>query len=88
MTASDERLGKAPVAYNLWLQSLCVRGKGNTLRLGAVLEKRPAGTRSKAPTSAACLCGSEAFERVIVQRKPGPPIVPYVVACTGCRAEA
>ena len=34
----------------------------------------------------ACLCGSESFERVVVQRKPSPPIVTDFVACVGCRA--
>lgn len=33
----------------------------------------------------ACLCGSENFDRVIVHRKPGPPIVTDFVACIGCR---
>lgn len=34
-----------------------------------------------------CLCGdSENFERVIVQRKPHPPIVTDFVACVACRA--
>ena len=34
-----------------------------------------------------CLCGgSENFERVIVQRKPNPPIVTDFVACVACRA--
>jgi len=34
----------------------------------------------------ACLCGAENFERVVVQRRPGPPIVTDFVACIGCRA--
>lgn len=33
-----------------------------------------------------CLCGYEHFQRVIVQRKPHPPIVTDFVACVGCRA--
>ena len=33
-----------------------------------------------------CLCGFENFERVVVQRKPNPPIVTDFVACVGCRA--
>ncbi len=33
-----------------------------------------------------CPCGCENFERVIVQRKPHPPIVTDFVACVGCRA--
>jgi len=33
-----------------------------------------------------CPCGYENFERVIVQRKPHPPIVTAFVACVGCRA--
>lgn len=33
-----------------------------------------------------CLCGYENFERVVVQRKPHPPIVTEFVACVGCRA--
>ena len=34
-----------------------------------------------------CLCGdSENFERVVVQRKPHPPIVTDFVACVACRA--
>ena len=33
-----------------------------------------------------CPCGYENFERVIVQRKPHPPIVTDFVACIGCRA--
>lgn len=33
-----------------------------------------------------CLCGFKNFERVVVQRKPSPPIVTDFVACVGCRA--
>jgi hypothetical protein len=33
-----------------------------------------------------CLCGHENFQRVVVQRKPNPPIVTDFVACVGCRA--
>ncbi len=33
-----------------------------------------------------CLCGYENFQRVIVQRKPNPPIVTDFVACVGCLA--
>ena len=34
-----------------------------------------------------CLCGdSENFERIVVRRKPNPPIVTDFVACVGCRA--
>jgi hypothetical protein len=33
-----------------------------------------------------CPCGHENFERVIVQRRPGSPIVTDFVACVGCRA--
>ena len=34
----------------------------------------------------ACVCGSENFERVIVQRKPAAPIVTDFVACVECCA--
>ena len=30
-----------------------------------------------------CLCGFEHFERVVVQRKPQPPLVTDFVACVG-----
>jgi hypothetical protein len=33
-----------------------------------------------------CACGHENFERVVVQRAPGAPIVTDFVACVGCRA--
>lgn len=33
-----------------------------------------------------CPCGFENFERVIVQRRPGSPVVTDFVACVGCRA--
>ena len=33
-----------------------------------------------------CACGHENFERVVVQRPPGAPIVTDFVACVGCRA--
>ena len=33
-----------------------------------------------------CLCGYENFERVVVARRPGAPIVTDFVACVGCRA--
>jgi len=33
-----------------------------------------------------CPCGFENFERVIVTRRPGSPIVTDFVACVGCRA--
>ena len=33
-----------------------------------------------------CPCGYENFERVVVQRKPHPPIVTDFVACVGCKA--
>jgi len=33
-----------------------------------------------------CTCGSENFERVVVQRKPAAPIVTDFVACVGCSA--
>ena len=33
-----------------------------------------------------CACGHENFERVVVQRKPHPPIVTDFVACVGCKA--
>jgi len=33
-----------------------------------------------------CACGHENFERVVVQRPPGGPIVTDFVACVGCRA--
>jgi hypothetical protein len=32
-----------------------------------------------------CPCGCENFDRVVVQRKPGPPIVTDFVACVSCR---
>lgn len=34
----------------------------------------------------ACPCGFENFERVVVQRRPHPPIVTDFVACVGCRS--
>lgn len=34
----------------------------------------------------ACLCGSENFERVVVQREPAALIVTDFVACIGCSA--
>ena len=34
----------------------------------------------------ACLCGSENFDRVVVQRRPHGPVVTDFVACVGCRA--
>ena len=34
----------------------------------------------------ACVCGSENFERVVVQRKPAAPIVTDFVACVECSA--
>jgi hypothetical protein len=33
-----------------------------------------------------CPCGHENFERIVVQRKPHPPIVTDFVACVGCKA--
>lgn len=33
-----------------------------------------------------CPCGSENFTRVVVQRKPHPPIVTDFVACVNCKA--
>jgi len=33
----------------------------------------------------ACPCGFENFERIVVQRKPHPPIVTDFVACVGCK---
>ena len=33
-----------------------------------------------------CACGHENFERIVVHRKPHPPIVTDFVACVGCRA--
>jgi hypothetical protein len=33
-----------------------------------------------------CPCGFENFERVIVQRRLGSPVVTDFVACVGCRA--
>jgi hypothetical protein len=33
-----------------------------------------------------CLCGSIDFERIVVQRKPNPPITTDFVACLACRA--
>lgn len=33
-----------------------------------------------------CPCGFENFERIVVQRKPHPPIITDFVACVGCRA--
>ena len=32
-----------------------------------------------------CPCGYENFERIVVQRKPHPPIVTDFVACVGCK---
>jgi hypothetical protein len=32
-----------------------------------------------------CPCGYENFERVVVQRRPHPPIVTDFVACVGCK---
>ena len=34
----------------------------------------------------ACPCGYENFERIVVQRKPHPPVVTDFVACVGCKA--
>lgn len=34
-----------------------------------------------------CQCGHENFHRVVVQRKPAPPIVTDFVACVGCRGD-
>jgi len=34
----------------------------------------------------ACPCGYENFERIVVQRKPHPPVVTDLVACVGCKA--
>jgi hypothetical protein len=34
----------------------------------------------------ACACGHENFERVVVQRRPHPPVVTDFVACVGCRS--
>ena len=33
-----------------------------------------------------CPCGYENFERIVVQRRPHPPVVTDFVACVGCRA--
>ena len=33
-----------------------------------------------------CPCGYENFERVVVHRRPRPPIVTDFVACVGCKA--
>ena len=33
-----------------------------------------------------CACGHENFERVVVRRPPGAPIVTDFVACVGCHA--
>ena len=33
-----------------------------------------------------CPCGHENFERIVVQRKPHPPVVTDFVACVGCKA--
>ena len=33
-----------------------------------------------------CLCGSENFERVVVERRPHAAVVTDFVACVGCRA--
>jgi hypothetical protein len=32
-----------------------------------------------------CPCGYEHFERIVVQRRPHPPIVTDFVACVGCK---
>jgi len=32
-----------------------------------------------------CVCGGRAFERVVVQRKPHPPIVTDFLACRACQ---
>ena len=32
-----------------------------------------------------CPCGYEYFERIVVQRRPHPPIVTDFVACMGCK---
>ena len=32
-----------------------------------------------------CPCGYENFERIVVERKPRPPIVTDFVACVGCK---
>lgn len=32
-----------------------------------------------------CPCGYENFERVVVKRRPGAPVVTDFVACVGCR---
>lgn len=33
-----------------------------------------------------CVCGGQTFERVVVQRKPHPPIVTDFLACIACQA--
>jgi hypothetical protein len=33
-----------------------------------------------------CPCGHENFDRIVVQRKPGGPIVTDFVMCVGCKA--
>jgi hypothetical protein len=32
-----------------------------------------------------CPCGFENFERIVVQRRPHPPVVTDFVACVGCK---
>ena len=44
------------------------------------------GVMNRADFPGECLCGSIDFERIVVQRRPNPPITTDFVACLACRA--
>ena len=49
------------------------------------MDKRGDGDSDAAEQGVTCACGYENFERVVVERVPGRPIVTDFLACVGCR---